>query len=134
MKKSGKEFWLAKIFHSTWFFAVVLVFLIIFSVSLISEMMRKVEIQKEIDDLEEQVKILESGNLELGSLIDYFQTDEFIAKEARTKLGFKKAGETVVALPAKTAVSTNDSSVDAAGLADKRNWQIWWDYFFTIDN
>lgn len=133
MKKSNKEFWLKRIFHSTWFFVVVLILLVAFSVSLINEMMRKLEIQREINELEQQVKDLETRNTELGSLIDYFQTEEFITREARAKLGFKNAGETVVAVP-DDGVMASDNQAQGRGNVGLANWQIWWNYFFNNTN
>lgn len=130
--RSKQEFWLKRLFHSSWLFAIVLVLLGLFSVALFREMMRKMEIQDEIKALEDQVGELDSKNTELESMIQYFQTEEFVEKEAREKLGFKKAGETVVAVP------TNTPFVGAAGGANKpsttavapTNWQLWRDYFF----
>jgi len=131
MNKNQKEFWLKKVFHSSWFFIIILFFLIIFSVSLVNEMMRKVEIQNEIDGLEEQVQELENNNTELEVMIKYFQTEEFIANEARTKLGYKKEGESVVSVPKSENHNSNYSIEQNNNLSvSKENWQLWLDYFF----
>ncbi len=131
MNKNQKEFWLKKVFHSSWFFAIILFFLIIFSISLVNEMMRKVEIQNEIDSLEKQVQELEDNNSELEVMINYFQTEEFIEKEARTKLGYKKVGESVVSVPKGQNYNLDYSIEENKNLSvNKENWQLWLDYFF----
>ncbi len=130
MTTSSNDFWLKRLFRSNIFFILVLILLALFSISLFREIMRKVEIQKEIMKLEDEVSRLENRNTELSSLIQYFKTDEYIEMEARTKLGYKKPGETVVVVATNTnsaQQTTNESSVQDL---KKSNWQLWLDYFF----
>ncbi len=57
------------------------------------------KINKEIISLRKEIQDLENKNKELKNLITYFQTNSFIEKEARLKLGYKKQGEKVFAIP-----------------------------------
>ncbi len=130
MKSASNDFWLKRLFRSNVFFLLVLILLALFSVSLFREIMRKVEIQKEIKKLEDQVSQLENRNTELSSLIQYFRTDEYIEMEARTKLGYKKPGETVVVVASDTSNLTSPVDQVNNQILSRSNWQIWVDYFF----
>lgn len=130
MKSERGEFWLKRTFRSSWFFAVILVLLILFSIALFREMMRKLEIQNEIKKLESEVTKMQNRNNELSSLIDYFKTDEFVETEGRNKLGLKMPGETVVSVGdySQTSTSLSEQQTQILSVA---NWQIWKDYFFS---
>lgn len=130
MKTVSNDFWLKRLFRSNLFFLLVLILLALFSISLFQEIMRKVEIQKEIKDLEQKVSNLENRNTELSSLIEYFKTDEYIETEARTKLGYKKPGETVVVVASNTDNINSTAKETNAENLTKNNWQLWIDYFF----
>ncbi len=128
MTMGKKEFWLKRLFRSNMFFVLVLLLLSLFSVSLFREIMRKLEIKNEVKKLETEVAELENRNTELQTMIQYFQTDEFIEKEGRAKLGYKRPGETVVAVA--TASQINPATSTAPGSGERTNLQLWFDYFF----
>ncbi len=130
MKTGTNDFWLKRLFRSNLFFLLVLILLALFSLSLFLEIMRKVEIQKEIENLEQKVTNLQNRNAELSALIEYFKTDEHIETEARTKLGYKKPGETVVVVATNTDNINNTAKNTSAENLPKTNWQLWVDYFF----
>lgn len=130
MKTVTNDFWLKRLFRSNLFFLLVLILLALFSLSLFREIMRKVEIQKEIKNLEQKVTNLQNRNAELSALIEYFKTDEYIETEARTKLGYKKPGETVVVVATNTDNINNTAKDTSAESLPKTNWQLWVDYFF----
>lgn len=130
MKSVSNDFWLKRLFHSNIFFLLVLILLALFSIALFREIMRKVEIQKEIKKLEEQVSEYESRNTELSLLIEYLKTDEYLEMEARTKLGYKKPGETVVAMATNSNNTMYLATETANQISKKSNWQLWLDYFF----
>lgn len=130
MKTVTNDFWFKRLFRSNLFFLLVLILLALFSLSLFREIMRKVEIQKEIKNLEQKVTNLQNRNAELSALIEYFKTDEYIETEARTKLGYKKPGETVVVVATNTDNINNTAKDTSAESLPKTNWQLWVDYFF----
>ncbi len=131
ISKRGKSWW-RSLLSSGWLFAGVLVLLLFFSVSLVREVMRKMEIKQEIKKLEEKISSLESDNRELESLIQYLQTEEFIEEEARAKLSLKKPGEKVVAVPENLEVNSNEQQLSSQ--EELSNWQLWWKYFFGNKN
>jgi cell division protein FtsB len=77
--------------------------IIIFSLYLIVSLSREIVdlIKKEKIIEEEQLKLekLEVGTQVLREQLDYVQSEEFVEKEAREKLGMSKEGETIVILP-----------------------------------
>jgi len=67
-------------------------------------------------------------------LIDYFNQDSFLEKQARIKLNLKKSGEKVMVVPEKP----KEKKQEAIRVFDKKeqqiapepNWKEWWNYFF----
>lgn len=73
-----------------------------------------------------QVSQEEDKNQSLKTRLAEVDTLEFIEREAREKLGYSKAGETVLILPAAPPATAED-------LSDSRpNWQKWWDLYIRI--
>src|SRR3989338_7567904 len=73
--------------------------IVIISISLVKEIIRKVEVNQQISELEQQIADLQQHNAELGDLMQYFNSSSFQEKEASEKLGLKKEGERVVLIP-----------------------------------
>jgi cell division protein FtsB len=57
---------------------------------------KRAELQAQIKSLEEQIKILEEKKAKLQTGISVGESESFLEKEARDKLGLKKPGEEVV--------------------------------------
>jgi len=60
-------------------------------------------------------------------MIKYLRSDEYVEREAREKLGMQKQGEQLVIVP------ENMNNLSVAGDQDmnnKKNWQLWLEYFF----
>ena len=72
---------------------VVAVFLL---VSLAQEMNRRLQVQREVAKLQQEVHGLEKTIVEMENLNQYFDTDDFQERMAREKLNYRAAGETVV--------------------------------------
>ena len=108
--------------------------IVVLGVALTKELIRKVQIHRQIAQLEAEIASLESHNSELNDMIDYFNSSSFQDKEARTKLGLAAPGETMVVLPDTTdssTIATSEDSRAAASAEDGRsNLQKWQDYFF----
>ena len=62
----------------------------------------------------------------------YLQTDFFVEKEARLKLGLRKPGEQVVVVPNEIGklVKISQKGYNNANLT---NPQKWWHYFWGLD-
>lgn len=123
---------LNKFLPSRLFLIIGVAVLVFFSVSLAKEIIRRYEVNKDIQELEQEVSELENQNEELADLIQYLNTDSFKEKEARTKLGMAKAGEKVVVIPDEALVEeVTTETVDAPDNVDElSNPERWFAYFF----
>lgn len=95
------------------------------------------QIKKQLESTKSQISETEKKNKNLENLILYYQSDSFKEVEARQKLGLKKPGETVVAVPVKkyedynqeTQAQTQEIVISKEG-KPLPNWQLWWQYLF----
>lgn len=113
-----------------------IVVLVIFSSALAKEIVRNHQVEKEIGTLQDELADLEQNNIELQSLITYFDSDSYKEEQARLKLGLQKPGESVVAV---LGDSTNDKEEIGTESASRNNNQTgeqssnpqrWLSYFF----
>jgi cell division protein FtsB len=105
---------------------VIVLFIMI---SLAQEMNRRLSVQREVAQLETQVRALEKSVIEMESLNAYFQTEAFQERMAREKLNFRAPGEEVVLLSAENVVR------EAPPVAEAKPAEVsiprrWWDVFF----
>ena len=108
--------------------------IIVLGVALTKELIRKIQIHRQIEQLETEIASLESEHADLTNMIAYFNSSSFQEKEARTKLGLTAPGETMAVLPDTTDSSTMATAGDARTSAEvsdiRTNPQKWQDYFF----
>lgn len=87
---------------------------------------------QEIAQLRIEITTLERENVQIKNLIAYLKTESFREKEARRKLGYKKPGEQVVALPQDNFIHTDLGTTKDTTLSEPEvrlsNPQKWWDY------
>jgi len=125
------------------FFIVVNLFVVAFlGVSLGREFVRSQSISFEIASLQEESESLVARNIEISELKTAMQTESYIEREARLKLGLKKPGETVVVISDDSDVSagivTGSNPSDPLGYVIEEsgvdeavaNPTKWWYYFF----
>jgi len=91
-------------------------------------------VKQRILEIETEVKSLKADNQRLANLISYYQTETFRELEARSKLGLKKPGETVIAVP-ENADEPLEERRPGAQPADQAsqvipNYVKWWEYLF----
>lgn len=133
----------SRLFRWRFFFIINAVLILLLGFTLGREFFRARIIQKEIDALQAQADRLATRNSSLTELQTAIQTQSFIEREARLKLGMKKPGEEVVIIQEKKNPSADYSfspvdSSDPLGLvlADEgsslqiSNPTKWWYYFF----
>ena len=109
--------------------------LVVLASALGKEIIRKYQIEGEIKELQREVSRLEDNNIELKSLITYFQSDSYKEEQARLQLGLQKEGESVITvLGMETKKNTDGGQNLAVDMANSGepifNPQQWWDYFF----
>lgn len=117
--------------------AIIILFL---GVSLGREVVRNQTINTEISALEVEAQELTARNIEISELKTAMQTESFIEREARLKLGMKKPGETVVVVQDGNEVVqplTGDESDPLGYIIGTEELPIvvanpskWWYYFF----
>lgn len=107
------------------------------------EYLQNREIRNEIAELQTQADALAARNIQLGELQTAVQTQSFIEREARLKLGMKKPGEAVVVIQEgeigqKGQIGEKEKNEDPLGLVldgettapQVANATKWWYYFF----
>lgn len=126
-----------------WRLLLVVNFLVIvfLGVSLSREVVRSRAIGEQIAELQAQADELAAQNIDLSELRTAMQTESYIEREARLKLGMKKPGETVVVVQEEGTGTSGQETGDASDPLDLvldgqetavavANPTKWWYYFF----
>ena len=136
IKKKGKNNIISKIISSQIFLAFLgLILIILISIPLAKNLSKRYYINQEIKDIEQEIITLESKNKDLGKLISYLESDQFVEEQARLNLGLKKEGEEVVVIKeveeliAIKSVNDNLEDIDI----EATNPERWLSYFFSIN-
>jgi len=114
------------------------------------ESYRKYQLTKEINRLKSEIERLENKDQNLADLLEYFEDESYLEKEARLKLNLQKPGEKLVIISkdqqgqsGQTEQSCLDCSVEQGkGIPEETgllggkqqaetNFWKWWEYFFT---
>jgi len=106
---------------------VVAVFLL---VSLAQEMNRRLQVQREVAKLQQEVHGLEKTIVEMENLNQYFDTDDFQERMAREKLNYRAAGETVVLITEKNPAGEPREPKGQIEEEEVSIAQRWWRVFF----
>jgi uncharacterized protein YeeX (DUF496 family) len=88
-----------KIFNTKILLVGAVVFLIVILSALAQEMNRRIQVQREVARLEQEVRDMDKSILEMENLNQYFRSDAYQERMAREKLNYREEGETVVLLP-----------------------------------
>ncbi|MDD5567524.1 MAG: septum formation initiator family protein [Patescibacteria group bacterium] len=121
-----------RIFSSRWLLLFEVAVIVLFSVALTKEIIRRWEVKREIDKLGSEVETLKARKAELSGLIAYFQSDYFKEREARLKLGLQREGESALNIP-QVQTNQNETGTDDADDASAQDTRLpskWWKYFF----
>ncbi len=135
---------LQHLFRWRFLFVVNVLIILFLGVTFGREYFRTREIQKEINNLESEAKALFARNITLTELQTSVQTESFIEREARLKLGMKKPGEQVIVIqetqkgdkegqaergedPSDPLDLVLDTTQDRPPVANATKW---WYYFF----
>lgn len=120
-----------------------LLLLVIFSFSLVGEIVNRHQVSRQVDDLQQQIGRLERDNSEISNLIDSWQASDNLERQARLKFGLQKPGEELVLIRRSNEVSAGGQSTPAsegqnqvvgnaivAAPDETPNIIKWWRYFF----
>lgn len=133
-RSSSKSDW-RRLVRSRAFSVTIILGIAIMGISLTKEIIRKVQIQRQIQDLEQEINTLEQHNDELNDLIAYFNSSSFQEKEAKIKFNLTAPGETVVVLPEsdQSTVAQTNTTVAVTPTTRVSNVQKWINYFFNYN-
>lgn len=130
---SGK----GKFFSSRIFLFFLLLALIWLSLILTNTTYKRYQMIKEINDLKNEISQLKTDNQDLVNLLDSFNNQSFLEKEARRRLNLKKEGEIVVVLPKTETGATFQAQEQeikeensSQNEKEESNLSKWWRYFF----
>jgi cell division protein FtsB len=93
------------------------------------------QLKRQIDLTKKEIANLEQQNQNISNLMLYYQSDSFKEVEARSKLGLKKPGETVVYVPTKKyenyqqELAAERAKMISNDKTELPNWENWWKYF-----
>jgi cell division protein FtsB len=104
--------------------AVVIVSLLI---SLGQTVHRNYVLGQEINEIKADTQMLEEKRDELSYSIQYYKTDSYREREARSKLGLQLPGENVIIIPQPTATPDAAAAVPSEE-AKRTNFQQWLDF------
>lgn len=109
-----------------------IVFLIIPIILIFSHLSHRIRtwyrVQKEIGEIKENIQQLEKEQTELKSKKEFYQTEEFIQREARENLGLTDNNDLIVVLPELPDLSS-EKLINSPS-PDLPVWKQWWDVFF----
>ena len=112
---------------------LLLVLLVLYILFLVGKVVyQNYQTKRRLAEIEAEIERLRQENRRLSDLVTYYQTDTFRELEARKKLGLKKPGETVVALPENADEEIVDPTRLPAAPAPPPmpNYRKWWEYLF----
>ncbi len=107
--------------------ASVVVLLIL--VSLAQEMNRRIQIQREVSLLDQEVRNLDKEIAQMENLNQYFRSDAFQERMAREKMNYRAPGEEVVLIPEMLG----DQDIVEENIVASRPVSVperWWRVFF----
>ncbi len=119
---------MSKITSSNFFIFLLVLILIGVVTAASKEGYRRYQVDKEIAELEQKIENLKKENRSLFALLEHFQSEEFLEKEARLKLNLIKEGEKLVIINSKKeASSEQETDLEKEKTS---NFKRWWSYFF----
>ncbi len=90
---------------------------------------RRYQLEKEINDYKEEAVLLKERNEILSNLLNYFNSEKFLEREARLKLNFVREGEKLVIISPKEKTSIESQPNDDIQKKQLSNFEKWLTYF-----
>lgn len=78
-----------------------LIIIVLISYPLSINISKRYKVNKEIKKLESEIASIENKNSDLKNIIKYLESDQYIDKQARLNLNYKKEGESVAVIKNK---------------------------------
>lgn len=117
--------WKGRVWSSNIFSILLIVLLIASVIKVGKEVMLRLEIHREIQNLQAQLDDVQAKKDKMDKFISYLETSEYIEKQARLELNLSKPGEKQINL-------VDNNNLESGKLVeDKRsNPEKWYNYFF----
>lgn len=124
-----------KIFTSKPFLFLLLLAVMWLALVLVKTFYKKHQLDSEIANLKKEIDKIDKKDQELSNLLNYFDNQNFLEKEAKEKLNMKKEGENVVIVSEVSGSPQPSAAPLAAASApaqeqESGNLLKWWQYFF----
>jgi len=133
MKSKRKKSIFTKIVVSNFILLVSIFLIIFFSSNLIRDFINKRGLIQEVNRLKDEIDTMTQRNSELGQLIGYLESDDYLEEEARLKLNKKKPDEKIIIVKpiqenqSTTTLINNDQQISKE---NDNNLLKWINYFF----
>lgn len=75
-----------------------LAIIVLISFPIAKNVSQRHSVNKEIRELEKEIKLVENKNTQLQKLINYLSSDQYVEEQARLNFGLKKGGERAVVI------------------------------------
>lgn len=94
------------------------------------ESYRKYEMDREIANLKKEIESLKDKNKLLSNLLDYFNSEKSLEKEARLKLNLLKEGEKLIIISSDKKTDLENQATENIQEERVSNFDKWWGYLF----
>jgi cell division protein FtsL len=106
-----------------------IIFLCYFTFSLVRSIISTYGVSNKVLEAEKQLVEVKKKNEILKRQLETVQTDEYIEKEAREKLGMAREGDTILIMP-KVTPQAQSEEVQIVSGKSLANWEKWLQLFF----
>ncbi len=132
MRKKKPNILIRMIFDPKVFALGLLAILIAISIPISKNISKRYMIDQEIKELESEIARMEASNENLGKIINYLESDQFVEEQARLNMGLKRPGEEVVVIDSTGHIAKTENNIDGQTRGEKEysNPVRWWRYFF----
>lgn len=138
----ARDSFMRKALHSRLLLAAAFLLLLVLFLAFGRQMLRNRDIERSISGLKRQEQELSAQNLHMAELQQALQTESYLEREARVKLGLQKPGEHLVVVQERAPGTSTFQSLEelsAQGFAPPTVPDVsvrpfplmrWWNYFF----
>lgn len=118
-----------KLLYSKSFIVFLVIIFVLVIIALGRESYQYFRINQEIEDLEKKIEELEASKEEFARMEQYFQSEEFLEKEARLRLNLTRPGEKLIIIK---QIEEDLEEIEQKRVIAKEisNIQKWFEYFF----
>lgn len=138
-----------KILTSKVFLVIILIGLSLLTFRLVKITKHEYRLKSELKPLNDEIKQIKKEKEKLSKNFEYFKSESYLEKEARTRLNLKKEGEQVVIISPGDKLKNQDLNPSLEDLTlsqgqmeggansetnqtqkEKSKTTLWWNYFF----